>query len=208
MTIYYDFVITIFVVSITIIYLIRRSKIINLEKNIKKYNEFITNCEFVTNCEYHEFIEYIEHILNKYEQIQEQQYEQIQLQLQEVQQVQQVQQVQIQEQVQQIQEQEQVQQIQEQEQVQQVQQIQEQVQQEEDIQKKQRIFNINKDEFTIIKLNETLNIGLSIIIEDKEINYNNIKKLLNSRLEQHRDTNYTYRLTRDELKKLVIGSCL
>ena len=71
------------------------------------------------------------------------------------------------------------------------------------ITKNQKNFNINKNEVTIINIEETLNIGLSIIIEDSLINYANIDKILSSRISQHKDTNYTYRLTRAELKKLV-----
>ena len=70
----------------------------------------------------------------------------------------------------------------------------------------QQTFNINKDNFTVVKLTETLIMGLSIIIEDKNINYNNIEKILKLRSEQNADTIYTYKLTRNDLKKLVIAS--
>ena len=73
--------------------------------------------------------------------------------------------------------------------------------------KNQKFFNVNKDELTIIKLNEIIDIGLKVILEDfttTKINFEKIKNILISRNDQHKDTEYTYRLTRNKLKQIII----
>lgn len=143
MTIYNDISVTIILTIATFLYLIRRSKIVKLEKKMLVLGHDILNLK-----------DDIKHLQTNYDQIQDQIDEN---------------------------------------------------NQEDTIQiKNQKVFHINKDDNTIIKLNETLVIGLSVIIDDLDINYNNIEKLLNSRPEQHKDRNFTYHLTRSELKKLVI----
>ena len=73
--------------------------------------------------------------------------------------------------------------------------------------KNQKNFNVNKDKLTVIKLDEIIDIGLKVILEDytnTKINLEKIKNILNLRNDQHKDTEYTYRLTRNELKKIII----